>query len=133
MLSSRWKQLLDTRYFKVMTLTTVAISCLAIGLVVSSSMNWARPAAAQNQITPPQGAIAAPASRPESFSGLAEKLSPSVVNIKVVKVEKAGFNRPEMEIPDGPMGDLFKRFFQEMPQAPREPQDPGRRIGGGHR
>jgi len=118
MFSSRWKQLLDTRYFKVMTLTTVAISCLALGLVVSSGMNWARPAVAQNQITTPQGAIATPASRPGSFSELAEKLSPSVVNIKVVKVEKAGFNRPEMEIPDGPAGDLFKRFFQEMPQAP---------------
>ena len=129
MLSSRWKQLLDTRYFKVMTLTTVAISCLAIGLVVSSSMNWARPAAAQNQITPPQGAIAAPASRPDSFSGLAEKLSPSVVNIKVVKVEKAGFNRPEMEIPDGPMGDLFKRFFQEMPQAPESRRTQGAGSG----
>ncbi|MCK9377814.1 MAG: DegQ family serine endoprotease [Syntrophobacterales bacterium] len=126
---SSWKQLLDTRYFKVMTLTTVAISCLAIGLVVSSGLNWARPAAAQNQITPPQGAIAAPASRPDSFSGLAEKLSPSVVNIKVVKVEKAGFNRPEMEIPDGPMGDLFKRFFQEMPQAPESRRTQGAGSG----
>ena len=129
MLSSRLKQLLSTRYFKVMTLTTVAISCLAIGLVVSSSMNWARPAAAQNQITTSPGAVAAPASRPSSFAGLAAKLSPSVVNIKVVKVEKAGFNRPEMEIPDGPMGDLFKRFFQEMPQGPENRRTQGAGSG----
>jgi serine protease Do len=118
MLSSRWKQLMDKRYFKAMTLSAVAISCLAIGLVISSSMNLARPAAAQNQSASPQGALVTPASRPGSFAALAAKLSPSVVNIKVVKIEKMGFNRPEMEIPDGPAGDLFKRFFQEMPQVP---------------
>jgi serine protease Do len=129
MFSSRWKQLLDTRYFKASALTTTAVFCLALGLVVSSGINWTRPAAAQNQITPPQGAIAAPMSRPESFSGLAEKLSPSVVNIKVVKIEKAGFNRPEMEIPEGPMGDLFKRFFQEMPQAPESRRTQGAGSG----
>jgi serine protease Do len=118
MLSSRWKQLMDKGYFKVMTLTAVAISCLALGLVVSSSLDLTRPAAAQNQSATPPGAVAPPASRPGSFAALAAKLSPSVVNIKVVKIEKAGLNRPEMEIPDGPAGDLFKRFFQEMPQGP---------------
>ena len=129
MLSSRWKQIRDTRYFKVMTLTSAAISCLAIGLVVSSSLNWTCPAVAQNQINPSPGAIAATVSRPESFSGLAEKLSPSVVNIKVEMVEKAGLNQPEMEIPDGPMGDLFKRFFQEMPQAPHSRRTQGAGSG----
>jgi serine protease Do len=118
MLSNRVKSLLNTRYFQVATLITVAIACLAIGLVVSSSLNWTRPAAAQNLTAPPPGAAAAPASRPGSFAALAEKLSPSVVNIKVVKVEKLAFNGPKMEIPDGPMGDLFQRFFRDMPQAP---------------
>ena len=107
MLSSRWKQLLDTRYFKVMSLTTIAISCLALGLVVSSSLNWTRPSMAQTQTTKPQEAIVSPAARPASFAELAKKLSPSVVNIKVVKVEKVAFNRPEMEIPDGPVGRPF--------------------------
>ena len=129
MLSSRWKQLLDTRYFKVMSLTTIAISCLALGLVVSSSLNWTRPSMAQTQTTKPQEAIASPAARPASFAELAKKLSPSVVNIKVVKVEKVAFNRPEMEIPDGPAGDLFKRFFQEMPQAPESRRTQGAGSG----
>jgi serine protease Do len=102
---------------------------LAIGILVSSGLNWTRPAVAQNPINPPQGAIATPAARPASFSGLAEKLSPSVVNIKVVKVEKLAFNRPEMEIPDGPAGDLFKRFFQEMPQAPESRRTQGAGSG----
>jgi serine protease Do len=129
MLKIRWKQIMDTGYFKVITLTTVAISCLAIGLMVSSSLNWTSPSAAQNLINPPQAATATPASRPASFSGLAEKLSPSVVNIKVVKVEKAGFNQPQMEIPDGPMGDLFRRFFQEMPQVPENRRTQGAGSG----
>jgi serine protease Do len=129
MLSSRWKQLLDTRYFKVMSLTTIAISCLALGLLVSSSMTWTRPSMAQTQTIKPQEAIAAPAARPASFAELAKKLSPSVVNIKVVKVEKVAFNRPEMEIPDGPAGDLFKRFFQEMPQAPESRRTQGAGSG----
>jgi serine protease Do len=129
MFSSRWKQLLDTRYFKVMALATTAIFCLTIGMVISSGINWTRPAAAQNLTPSPQGAVAAPASRPGSFSGLAEKLSPSVVNIKVVKIEKAGFSRPEMEIPDGPAGDLFKRFFQDMPQAPENRRTQGAGSG----
>ena len=52
-----------------------------------------------------------------------------MVNIKVVKIEKTGFNRPEMEIPDGPAGDLFKRFFQEMPQAPESRRTMGAGSG----
>jgi serine protease Do len=129
MLSSRWKQLRNTGYFRVITLTTVAITCLAMGLVVSSSLNWTRPSAAQNLIPKPQEAVTTPAARPASFAGLAEKLSPSVVNIKVVKVEKLAFNRPEMEIPDGPAGDLFKRFFQGMPQSPESRRTQGAGSG----
>ena len=126
---SRLKQILDTRYFKVMTLTTVAISCFAIGLLVSSSMNWTRPTVAQPLTVKTQGAIPSPAPMPGSFSGIAEKLRSSVVNIKVVKVEKAGFNRPEMEIPEGPFGELFKRFFQEMPQNPERYRSQGAGSG----
>ncbi|HIJ68775.1 MAG TPA: DegQ family serine endoprotease [Deltaproteobacteria bacterium] len=47
------------------------------------------------------------------FTALAEKCTPSVVNVKVTKVEKAGFG--EMQIPGGPFGDFFNN--------PRAPQD----------
>ena len=129
MLSNKWKQLLESRYFKVMSITTIAISCFSIGLVVSSSLNWTRPSMAQTQTTKSPEAVVSPAARPASFAELAKKLSPSVVNIKVVKVEKLAFNRPEMEIPDGPAGDLFKRFFQEMPQAPESRRTQGAGSG----
>jgi serine protease Do len=115
---SRWKQFLDTRYFKAITLTTLAISCLAVGLVVASGLNWTRASAAQTLTAKTPAALATPAAKPTSFAALAKKLSPSVVNIKVVKVEKVGFNRPDIAIPDGPFGDMVKKFFQEMPQAP---------------
>ncbi len=119
MLSSRWKQFLDTRYFKAATLTVVAISFLTLGVVVASGLNWTHPSVAQtlNPTTP--ATVPPPEVRPGSVAALAAKLSPAVVNIKVVKMEKVGFDQPQMEIPDGPFGDMFKKFFQEMPQAPK--------------
>lgn len=125
----RLKQLLDTKYFKIITLTTIAISFFAFGLLVSSSINRKSPSVAQPVHVKPQRVLASPAPMPSSFSGIAEKLSSSVVNIKVVKVEKAGFNRPEMEIPEGPFGDLFRRFFQEMPQTPERHRTQGAGSG----
>ena len=116
---NRWKQLLETKYFKVISITTVAISCFALGLVVSSGINLTSPSVAQTLSPPTQTGLALPAAKPASFAALAKKLSPCVVNIKVVKVEKVGFNQPQMEMPDSPFGDLFKKFFKEVPQMPR--------------
>jgi serine protease Do len=125
MLSSTWKQLFETRYARVMTLAATALSGLAIGLVLASSLNWTQPSMAQNLAPSAPQALATPATRPASFAALAAKLSPAVVNIKVVKVEKAAFNQQPMEIPEGPAGELFKRFFQNMPQGPEN-----RRVQG---
>jgi len=69
----------------------------------------------------------APAATPggsSSIADLVERLSPSVVNIKVTKVEKAsgpgimGPGDPFGE--NSPFGDLFRQFFGRMPQGPRE-------------
>ena len=58
---------------------------------------------------------------PESFSDLAEAVSPTVVNIRTVKIVKGGgrvfrhfFNRPFGK--DDPMGDFFDRFFGQGQQ-----------------
>ncbi len=119
MRSSRWKQILETRYFKVVSLTTLAASCLVIGLVVASGINWTRPSVAQTLTAATPETLAAPAARPGSLAALTKRLSPSVVNIKVVKVEKVGLEQPQLEIPEGPFGDMFKKFFQEMPRMPK--------------
>jgi len=129
MRSSRWKQLLETGYVKVTTLTTIALSCLTIGLVVASSINWTRASVAQTLTATTPGVPAAPGARPGSLAELAQKLSPAVVNIKVVKVEKVGFDQPQMEIPEGPFGDMFKRFFQEMPRVPKNYRSQGAGSG----
>jgi serine protease Do len=65
---------------------------------------------------------------PGSFAELAEKLSPTVVNVKVTKVEKTTFDRQQFQ--EGPFGDFFERFFKEMPQMPRSPHR-GQGAGSG--
>jgi len=58
------------------------------------------------------------AENPGSFSELVKKASPSVVNINVVKVVKAGGERgPSPFGPDDPFKDFFDRYFgQQMPK-----------------
>ncbi|HYL80534.1 MAG TPA: DegQ family serine endoprotease, partial [Candidatus Acidoferrum sp.] len=75
---------------------------------------------------------AVPSGAPASFADLAAKLSPSVVNIKVTKVEKAegpGFMGPEGFGPDSPFGQFFGQFFRDMPQGPREFRQQGAGSG----
>jgi serine protease Do len=64
-----------------------------------------------------------------SFADLAEKLAPSVVNIRVTKVERVagrGFVGPDGEFGlDSP----FDRFFREMPRTPREFRQQGAGSG----
>jgi serine protease Do len=116
------------------TLTIIAATCFALGLGLSSGFQVITPSAAETLPAVPQAAASpAPAgpSNPGSFSTLASRLSPMVVNVKVVKVEKVGnfrsFNFPKGEMPEG-FGDFFNHFFQEMPNMPRGQQSP--RIQG---
>lgn len=76
--------------------------------------------------------LARPSGAPASFADLAEKLSPSVVNIKVTKVERMtgpNFMGPEGFGPDSPFGDFFRHFFGDMPQGPREFRQQGAGSG----
>jgi len=81
-------------------------------------------------VAPP---VAAPAGAPGSFADLVERVGPSVVNIKVTKVEKVGgrsFMGPEGFGPDSPFGDFFEKFFGgQMPQMPREHRQQGAGSG----
>jgi len=57
---------------------------------------------------------------PESFSTLAEKVSPAVVNIRTVKLIQGGgrvFRQFKMPFEkDDPMGEFFEKFFGQEPQ-----------------
>ena len=81
-------------------------------------------------VAPP---VAAPAGAPGSFADLVERVGPSVVNIKVTKVEKVGgrsFMGPEGSGPDSPFGDFFEKYFGgQMPQMPREYRQQGAGSG----
>ena len=77
-------------------------------------------------------AVVAPAGAPASFADLAQRVGPSVVNIKVTKVEKmAGpsFMGPEGFEQDSPFGDFMQKFFRQMPQGPRAERQQGAGSG----
>ncbi len=58
-----------------------------------------------------------PMERPKSFADLAEKLTPSVVNISTTMVIKKGRN---LDIPQFPEGSPFEEFFKEFENRGKE-------------
>ncbi|MBE0585249.1 MAG: hypothetical protein IH612_16000, partial [Desulfofustis sp.] len=82
---------------------------LAAGFLIAAGMNGIHPSVARDITAGPHVTTTAPASMPGSFAELADKLSPTVVNVKVVKVEQAGLRGPMM--PGDPFGEFFGRFY----------------------
>jgi serine protease Do len=116
------------KQIKRKALPIIAVLCFALGLAVPSGLHWlkaAPPAVAETLMAtaPTPVAAAANVSTPVSFAAIAKKLSPAVVNIKVVKkVANVGFGQPDMDIPAGPFHDFFERFFQGQPQTSPAPK-----------
>ena len=112
---------------------TIAVAALVVGSGLGFGLAGGRlhtlPAVAETVMP----AVAAPAGAPGSFADLVERVGPSVVNIKVTKVEKVGgadFMGPEGFDPHGPFGDFFEKFFgQRMPKMPREYRQQGAGSG----
>jgi len=102
--------------FRWTALTAVAIFFLFAGLLLASPLQLTKPVAAGDARPMAQdtGPIQGP---PGSFADLVQKQGSTVVNIKVTKIEKAGFPK-EFSSPEGPYGDLFRHFFRGMPQPP---------------
>ena len=96
--------------------TAVAISILFAGLLLASPLHLTKPAAAGDSRPIAQETVPMPG-LPGSFADLVQKQGSTVVNIKVTKIEKAGFPQ-EFSSPEGPYGDLFKHFFRGLPQPP---------------
>jgi serine protease Do len=109
----------------------VAVAALLVGSGLGIGLAGGRLQPITAGATPMVSAIV-PSGAPASFADLAAKLSPSVVNIKVTKVEKVegpGFTGPEGFGPNSPFGDFFGQFFREMPQGPREFRQQGAGSG----
>ena len=111
------KKYLRAKQFGLVSLTAVAFVCLTTGLLVASGLNWTHSSAAQTLESASKPTIRPPFQ--ESFAPLTERLSPTVVNVKVTKVEKMGFN--PRELPEGPFGDMFKQFFGDNFQPHQQP------------
>lgn len=97
-----------------------AIAPLVLALLLGGGMrsDFYRTSAAMADSPRPglQSLSTAPTS-PASFAELAQKLSPTVVHIKVTKTAQVEA-WPGSQGPEGPVGELFKRFFKDMPKHP---------------
>ncbi len=99
--------------FGIKTIMAVGLACALAGLFASGMFYGigrasAEPGVIHSQTGSEQPVISSP------FTALAEKCTPSVVNVKVTKVEKAGFG--EMQIP-APFRDFFNQpWSQQLPQ-----------------
>jgi len=115
---NKMKHHLVSKRFGGIALVAVAFVFIMAGFGIASNFHW-KPASATN---PMFNAVQTPAvtpAAPGSFADLAKKLSPTVVNVKVTKVEKVGhFQMPQ--IPYGPFGDFFRQFPNRTPQQPED-------------
>ncbi|SPJ15276.1 putative periplasmic serine endoprotease DegP-like [Syntrophobacter sp. SbD2] len=98
--------------FGIKTIMGVGLACALTGLLASGMFDSIGRAAAEPGVIHSQTGTELPVIT-SPFTALAEKCTPSVVNVKVTKVEKTGFG--EMQIPWAPFGDFFNH--------PRFPQD----------
>lgn len=111
-MSRKWIEILRGRRFGTKGAVGIALTFLLAGFLVSPGFTRQ---AASTAFTPVASAQAAPEQEPSvasPFTALAAKLTPSVVNVKVTKVEKVGF--PGLEGMQNPFGEFFNG--REMPQ-----------------
>ena len=105
------KNYLSTGRFRYPVLFTGAAVLLAAGMLIASSTGFTAHVYAN-----PRPAVA-PGGAPPSFADLAEAIGPTVVNVRITKVEKTQLPyMPQWE--DSPFGEMFKRFFGDMPRQP---------------
>ncbi len=124
---SRVREHLNNKRFRATTVAVVAMSFFLVGFGVASDVHRTSASAAEGLGNGVQESAAGP-THPRSFSELAKTLGPTVVNIKVTRVERVGAI-PRPEIPEGPFGDFFKEFFKQMPQLPKHFQREGAGSG----
>ena len=124
---NKLKEKSKNKRYGVKGLLAIGLPFLVAGVMMASGLNWTSPSVAgdftgENQVT-----VETRLDKPRSFAELAESLSPSVVNVKVTKVQKATFHGSQ--IPEGHFGDFFERFFKEMPRMPENHRTQGAGSG----
>lgn len=124
---TKFNQKLNNKRHGVKGILAVGIPFLVAGLLMASGLNWTSPSVAGDLTGETRVSTPSPPAMPSSFAGLADQLSPTVVNVKVTKIEKVAFEG--YRIPEGPFGDFFERFFKEMPRMPRDYRTQGAGSG----
>lgn len=124
---TKFNQKLSNKYRGVKGVLAVGLPFLVAGLLMASSLNLIGPSIAGEPNANTYATAPSESAIPNSFAELAGRLSPTVVNVKVTKVEKVNFNMPHM--PDGQFNDFFERFFKSMPQAPENHRTQGAGSG----
>src|ERR671934_1890714 len=112
----RLQRHIAAKRFGARTVMAVAVASLLLGLLISANLPGTGASAAPDSRQNAQLATTA-STLPGSFAELAERLSPTVVNVQVTKMAQVGaFSMPEGR--EGPYGEFFRRFFQDWPQRP---------------
>ncbi|MCG6944973.1 MAG: DegQ family serine endoprotease [Deltaproteobacteria bacterium] len=124
---AKLKENLNNKRYGVKGLIAVGLPFLVAGLLMASGLNWTKPSVAEDLMSGPHVSTTSPPAMPSSFAELADKLSPTVVNVKVTKIEKADFHGPQF--PEGNFGEFFERFFKEMPRMPENHRTQGAGSG----
>jgi len=126
-MSNILKRFLINKKTAGLTLAAVVLAFTLVGLGMASAFHWTGASEAKNAISGATTSASTP-TVPGSFADLAQRLSPTVVNVKVIKVEKVG-SFPMPQLPEGPFGDFFRQFPNMIPQGPESRQTQGTGSG----
>ena len=124
---TRHKDNMSSKRHRMRGLIAVGVPFLVAGFLLAAGLNWTSPSVAGENENPASVSKQSTVVMPSSFAELAEDLSPTVVNVKVTKVENATFQRHH--IPEGHFGDFFDRFFRDMPRMPENRRTQGAGSG----
>jgi serine protease Do len=114
----RLTRLLHRRWYMTPAIGTLALAFFLLGLVSASAFHLTGTSEAAGLAAQAAAAHESPG-QPKSFATLSHQLAPTVVNVKVTRVSKVA--GPQVfQIPEGPFGDLFRRYFKDVPRPPKE-------------
>ncbi len=113
--------------YGVKGLLALGLPFFVAGVFVTSGVNGIHSSVAGDVGKGTQTATSIQTTIPSSFAELADKMSPTVVNVKVTKVAKTDF--PGHHFQRGPSRNFFDRFFEGMPEQPRNYRTQGAGSG----
>lgn len=103
------------KWYGIRKILTMGLPFFVVGVFVASGLQGIKSSIAEGITGGPHVTSSLPSMIPGTFAELAKKMSPTVVNVKVTKIEKAGFQGRQFQ--GEPFDDFFGRFFGGIPQG----------------